>query len=136
MTIEDLESYIEQAIETLVAHAREREAEITEEPLGIYHGAVNEDSNGPVEICLPIYRLLQPTRGIDSRSIAPTKVASTTLTRSQAQFPDILEAYDAVFDWVRQQRRKVMGPPWEIYVGNLKSVGSEDPFIEIAWPFR
>ncbi len=136
VTIKDLENYIQHSIETLIAYARENDATIMEEPLGIYHGSVNEDSDGPVEICLPVNRILQPNNEIDSRSIAPSKVASTTITRDQAQFTDILEAYDAVFGWIRQQRHKVTGPPREIYVGNPERTNPDDPFIEIAWPFR
>lgn len=134
--IKDLENYIKHSIETLITYARARQAVITEEPMGIYHGAVNEESDGPVEICLPVDRVLTPTNEITSKSIAPTKVAYTTITRDQSQFPHILDAYDAVFNWVKQQRHKITGSPWEIYVGNPNSTGPDDPFIEIAWPFR
>jgi DNA-binding transcriptional MerR regulator len=136
VSIKNLEHYITHSIKTLVAYARGCDAVITEEPLGIYHGAVNEDSNGPVEICLPVSRVLQPTDEILSKEIPPSKVAFTTITRDQAQFPDILKAYDAIYDWIRQQRHKVLGPPREIYVGDPDRVGPDDPFIEIAWPFR
>jgi DNA-binding transcriptional MerR regulator len=136
IAIKDLENYIKHSIEALVACARENKAVITEEPMGIYHGAVNEDSNGPVEICLPVDRLLTTSGEINSRRIPPTKVATTTINRSQAEFPLILKAYDAVYAWVQEQRHKVMGPPWEIYVGNPQRVGPDDPFIEIAWPFQ
>jgi DNA-binding transcriptional MerR regulator len=136
VTIKDLNHYIQNSIETLVAYARANQAAITEEPMGIYHGPVNDDSNGPVEICLPVDQILHPSNEIGSRSIPPTKVAATTITQSQAVFPNILKAYDAVFDWVRHHQCKVMGPPWEIYVGNPAKVGPDDPFIEIAWPFR
>jgi DNA-binding transcriptional MerR regulator len=136
VTIQNLEGYIKHSIDALVTFARTSEAAITEEPFGIYHGAVNEDSDGPVEICLPVDRILASTGEIESKSIAQTKVAYTTITRAQSHFPDILEAYDAVFDWVRQQRYKIMGPPREIYVGNPLRTGPDDPFIEIAWPFR
>jgi DNA-binding transcriptional MerR regulator len=135
VAIKDLENYIKHSIETLVAYAKANKAVITEEPMGIYHGAVNKDSNGPVEICLPVDRLLTTSSEINSRSIPATKVASTIINRSQAEFPVILKAYDAVYAWVRQQY-KIMGPPWEIYVGNPQRVGPDDPFIEIVWPFH
>jgi DNA-binding transcriptional MerR regulator len=136
VAIKDLDRYIHHSIKTLVAYASECDAVITEEPLGIYHGAVNEDSNGPVEICLPVNRVLQPTNEILSKDIPPSKVAFTTITQDQAQFPDILKAYDAVYDWIRQKRHKVLGPPREVYVGDPERVGPDDPFIEIAWPFQ
>jgi DNA-binding transcriptional MerR regulator len=136
VSIKDLERYIQHSIETLIDYARTNDAKITLDPLGIYHGAVNEDSDGPVEICLPLDQTLESTREIHFRTLGPVKVASTKISRDQSQFPDILEAYDAVFDWVRNQRRKVKGPPWEIYIGNPKTTGPDDPFIEIAWPFQ
>jgi DNA-binding transcriptional MerR regulator len=136
VSIKNLESYIQRSIGTLIAYASANDAKSTRDPLGIYHGAVNEDSEGPVEICLPLDQALQPTREIHFRTLGPVKVASTTITHNQSQFPAILEAYDAVFDWVRNQGRRVKGPPWEIYIGNPETTGPDDPFIEIAWPLQ
>ena len=136
ISIADLEAYISSTIETLVAHAQSNEAGILREPMGIYHGAVNEDSDGPVEICLPIDKKVEPSGKIKSRTLPAVRVAFTTTTRTQAHFPGILKAYDDVYGWIRDRGHRVEGSPWEIYIGHPDSTGPDDPFIEIAWPFR
>lgn len=136
ISIANLESYISSTIGTLVAHAKSNGAEIVRDPMGIYHGAVNEDSDGPVEICLPIDRKLIPSARIKARSLPAVRVAYTTTTRTQSDFPGILKAYDDVCEWIRNQGYRMEGPPWEIYIGHPHSTGPDDPFIEIAWPYR
>lgn len=136
ISIADLVGYINNTIQTLIAYAKSNGAEIVRDPLGIYHGAVNEDSNGPVEICLPIDRKLEPSGRIKTRSLPAVKVAYTTTTHIQSNFPGILQAYDDVYDWIRNQGHRVDGPPWEIYTGNPDTTGPDDPLIEIAWAYH
>ncbi len=136
VSIQELGGYIDHSIEALQAHARMQSGEAAGAPLGIYHGEVNEDSHGPVEICLPVKRDLRPGEGFQARKLAAAQVAYTTLTEQQAEFPAILQAYDAIFEWIKQNGDKTIEPPREIYLSAPGEVGPDEPFIEIAWPFR
>jgi DNA-binding transcriptional MerR regulator len=99
----------------------------------IYHGEVNEESDGPVEVCVPI----EGTRGaID----APTRVepehceAYTRIRKAQVVYPEILNAYDAVEQWIASNGRTPTGPPREVYFADFMAAGPEDEVVDIAFP--
>ena len=90
----------------------------------VYHGEVNEQADGPVEVALP-------TEG-GEHELAETEVAYTVAAGADTEFPAILGAYDAVAGWAKRNGRELAGPPLEI---NHAVEGQ--PFrIEIAWPIR
>jgi DNA-binding transcriptional MerR regulator len=100
------------------------------EPTGsaftVYHGEVNEEDDGPVEVCVP-------TPDGDKR-LPAGEVAFTIATGDQCRFPEIIGAYDAVASWVKEHGRQLAGSPREIYHSDPHK-GEEDRF-EIAWPIR
>jgi DNA-binding transcriptional MerR regulator len=92
----------------------------------LYHGEVNEEDDGPVEVCVP-------TADGDKR-LPAGEVAFTIATGDQCRFPEIIGAYDAVARWAKEHGRELAGPPREIYHSDPHK-GEEDRF-EIAWPIR
>lgn len=136
VSIADLIPYIDRSIASLRSFAEETGLEVTAPPMGIYHGEVNEDSNGPVEICLPVEGEAVPTEVITIRTLKGGPVAYTYTTVEQARFPEILQAYDAVHDWIRQSGKHISESPREIYLTPEGGGSQHEPFIEIAWPFR
>ena len=136
VSITDLIHYIDRSIASLRVFAVDAGLEVTGPPMGIYHGEVNEDSNGPVEIGLPFEGEAIPTDVIVVRALQGGPVAYTTTTVEQARFPEILQAYDAVHEWIRQSGYQISESPREIYLATEEDVNQHEPFIEIAWPFR
>ncbi len=100
----------------------------------VYHGEVSEDSNGPVEICVPVdgeraAGLLVPTR------VEPAhREAFTTLSRQQAAYPRILTAYDALEQWAVLHQRQATGPPREIYAPEFLHAAPDDQVLDVAYP--
>lgn len=114
------------------------------DPYAIYHGEVNEDSDGPVEACAPVRAPEAPDApdGPDNadgpaiRTEPRHRVAYVTITRAQLEFPQILSAYDAVADWIAPAGLCQAGPPREIYPRGI-DVGAAapgDPVCQIAFP--
>ena len=93
-------------------------------PFVLYHGPVNHEDDGPVEVCLP------KTDG--DRRLPAGEVAFTEISGSQCQFPEILGAYEAVYRWVKEHNREPDGPAREIYLNQW----GEDLQMEIAVPMR
>jgi DNA-binding transcriptional MerR regulator len=119
--VPDLEPFICRTIEEL-SHAHESSGPA----FALYHGEVNEQDEGPVEVGIA-------TRDGD-KQLPAGEVAYTTATGEQCRFPEIIGAYDAIAAWVKEAGRELDGPPREVYEvdgGELK----EDR-IEIAWPIR
>jgi DNA-binding transcriptional MerR regulator len=106
-----------------------RELSEEHEPVGpafsLYHGEVNEEADGPVEVCVP-------AAGGEKR-LPAAEVAYTVAVGAQCEFPEIIGAYDAVAGWAKLRGRELDGPPREIY---LSDPSREEPRMEIAWPIR
>jgi len=100
-------------------------------PWVIFHGEVNEDSDGPVEIGIPVR-----TASVGTRCEPAHTEAHVTITRAQWEWPQVLSAYDAVEDWIDLQRRSSLGSPREIYRTGVDpaSVGPSDEVCDIAFP--
>ena len=100
----------------------------------IYHGVVDEDSDGPVEVCLPFFGELDPPAGMNVRAEPAHLEAYATVTLEHTKFPDILEAYDAVRGYLEQHAMEPTGSPREVYFVEVGKVGPRDPFCDVAWP--
>jgi len=90
----------------------------------LYHGPVNAEEDGPVEVCVPADG--------GEHSLPAGEVAFTEINGRQCQFPEILGAYDAVYRWARDNGREPGGPAREIY---LSGPGGDER-LQIAVPLR
>lgn len=98
----------------------------------IYHGEVNEDSDGPVEICLPV----APTGPLDGAvRVEPAhREAYTRIIKAQVGYPQILSAFDAVACWVSAQGLPVSNAPREVYFADFAAAAPTDEVCDIAFP--
>jgi len=93
-------------------------------PFVLYHGPVNTEEDGPIEVCVP--------RLDGDKRLSAGDVAFTEVSGSQCDFPEILGAYEAVYRWAKEHGRDPDGPPREIYLNGPE----EELHIEIAVPLR
>lgn len=121
VSIQELEPFIVRTIDELSS-----EHEVANDPFTLYHGEVNEDADGPVEVCVPTR---QPVEGGAELPAGP--VAYTVARGDQTRFPEIIGAYEAVALWVKRHGHALAGSPREIYRRE-----AEEPLMEIAWPIR
>jgi DNA-binding transcriptional MerR regulator len=105
-------------------------------PFVVYHGEVNTDSDGPVEVCVPYVGDVKPTGEIRLRLEPGHTEAYTRLTKSQVAFPGILEAYEAVMKWAADSGQPAVGSPREVYFTDWDAAGDEDPACDIALPVK
>jgi effector-binding domain-containing protein len=118
--ISDLERFVVTTLDELIASHESAGNAFT-----VYHGEVNEEDDGPVEVCLPV--------AAAERKLPAGEVAYTVAVGEQTTFPEIIGAYDAVAEWAKANGRELAGPPREIY---LDEVTNHRPHMEIAWPIR
>jgi DNA-binding transcriptional MerR regulator len=93
-------------------------------PFVLYHGAVNSEEDGPVEVCVPQHD--------GDKRLPAGEVAFTEIAGEQCSFPEILGAYDAVYRWAKEHGREPGGPPREIYLNGF----GEELHMQIALPLR
>jgi DNA-binding transcriptional MerR regulator len=135
LTVGDLPAFIEDGFRRLEATLRNAETERAGAFFVVYHGEVNEDSDGPVELCLPFRGELSTAGEVIVRAEPAHREAFTTITRSQVAFPGILDAYAAVEGWIDREGREMAGAPREVYFVD-GDVPPDEPFCDIAFPIR
>jgi effector-binding domain-containing protein len=130
--VDQLDEHIRGSLKRLFALLEEQGGTMAGAPLGIYHGPVNHDADGPMEVCLPVQGQIAATGDIATRELAGGKLASVMLRGDQCEFPEILKGYDAVYDWIRQNGYEPAEAPREIW----HSEPGTDAKMEVAWPFK
>jgi DNA-binding transcriptional MerR regulator len=130
--VEQLGAHIGDSLKRLFALMEGQGATMAGAPLGIYHGPVNHDDDGPIEVCVPVQTKLTVSGDVVARELAGGKVASVILHGGQCVFPEILQGYDAVHDWIRQNGYEPVESPREIW----HSEPGADAQTEVAWLFK
>jgi hypothetical protein len=105
-------------------------------PFVVYHGEVNQDSDGPVEVCVPIDPSRSASAPAATRSEPAHREAYVRLRKAQAENPQILSAFDAVGQWITQHGCDEAGSPREVYFASYSSAGPADEVCDVAFPIR
>ena len=136
--IDELHNHLRDSYEQIAALISESGIEQDGKPVAIYHGEVNAEKNGPVEVGIPVKTVPAVSGEIKSRTLPGASIAYTSLTLRQAHFPEILGYYDAVYNWIEENGHQIAGSPREEYVTRPmdKEAGMDQPFLEIAWPYK
>jgi DNA-binding transcriptional MerR regulator len=95
ITAGDLPAFIGDAYTRLFAHLATTDSPVSGAPFVIYHGEVTEDSDGPVEVCVPFTGALEPAGTLGVRLEPAHTEAYTRIPKRQIRFPEILRAYGA-----------------------------------------
>ena len=101
----------------------------------IFHGVVDEDSDGPVEAALCCPGDIQPTDVIGIRTEPEHDEAYTTITKAQWAYPAILAAYDAVACSAEVTTRPGSRLSCrEVYRAEPEAIGQDEPVCDVAFP--
>ncbi len=101
----------------------------------IFHGVVDEESDGPIEATLGCSDSVEPTELIGIRTEEAHDEAFTTITKAEWAYPAILAAYDAV-----ACSPEAMSRPGgrlscrEVYLVEPDAISDEELLCEIAFP--
>jgi DNA-binding transcriptional MerR regulator len=130
-----LPPFIDRAMGAIYDHLQGADVE-TGIPFVIYHGEVNNDSDGPVEVCVPFEGSVEPSDDIRVRIESGGREAFVRITKGHVEFPRILEAYDAVAGWIEENGQSDRGAPREIYFGDWAVLGDSDLAVDVAYPLK
>lgn len=132
---DELPGFIGDAMHRLYAHLKEAGAAPEGYPFVAYHGQVDFDSDGPVEVCVPFAGSLDPEGDVALRVEPAHEQAFARVTKAQVAFPTILEAYAAVETHLRERGARVAGSPREVYIAPWDEIGDDDTACDVAFPF-
>lgn len=136
VTADALVGFIDESFPRLFEHLSASGAEVAGAAFIVYHGMVTEDSDGPVEICLPFTGSLEPVGSLGVRLEPAHEEAYTRIVKAQVRYPEILRAYDAVSDWLQANGHKSTLPPREVYFADMMAAGDDEPVCDIAFPYE
>jgi DNA-binding transcriptional MerR regulator len=101
----------------------------------IFHGVVDDESDGPLEAALGCPETVAPTKEVGIRTEPAHDEAYTTITKAQWAYPAILAAYDAVACSPESKARPGSRLSCrEVYRAEPDAIGEEDPVCDIAFP--
>lgn len=137
--VDKLDMVIKQSLDTFQQLLDDQHVESSDSPFGIFHGQVNEQQDGPIEICLPVDGKIKAKGDVTVKTLPGGNAATVMMVGAQCDFPAILGAYDAAADWIQKNGYEMAEPPHEVWhnppVGKPKMEGPEIR-MEIVWMFK
>jgi DNA-binding transcriptional MerR regulator len=130
--VNKLDETIRKSVDTLQALLKEQNVAASASPFGIFHGAINEQEDGPIEICLPVNGQVKGTGDVQVKQLQGGDAACVMTVGAQTDFPSILGAYDAAADWIQKNGYAMAEPPREVW----HSGPGEEAKMEIVWLFK
>jgi DNA-binding transcriptional MerR regulator len=100
----------------------------------LYHGEVSEDSDGPVELCLPVEPEAADRVGLLTRVEPAHEEVFVRLTKAQTEYPQILSAYDTLFAWAAEHGKQRRAAPREVYLSFFPSAAPDEQVCDVALP--
>ena len=130
--VNELDEAIRTALTQLQQVVEAQGGELCGAPLGIYHRQINEEENGPIEICWPVRGNLTPQGEVALRMLAGGTAVCVNAHGDDCNFPAILGAYDAAYDWIKANGHNMAEPPREIWF----TAPGADAHMQIVWLYQ
>jgi DNA-binding transcriptional MerR regulator len=134
MRPDEMEVVITEQVQRLGSIAATAGLTVTGQSFGIFHAPITDESNGPLEITLPVDGLTEPSDGdVSSYRLSGGPVAERSAEGKETDFPEILALYDEVHAWITSSGRTPVGPPREIW---HNAPSDPEPLrLTISWPY-
>jgi DNA-binding transcriptional MerR regulator len=130
--VNKLDATIRESLATMYGLLKDQNIEASDAPFGIFHGAINEQEDGPLEICVPVDGQVKSMGDVQVKQLQGGNAACVMTVGPQTDFPAILDAYDAAADWINKNGFAMAEPPREVW----HSGPGKDPKMEIVWLFK
>lgn len=102
-------------------------------PLIVYHDVIDGETEGEIEICVPVGRA--PSGGGEVYSCElPGGTMATTV--HAGPYEEIGAAYQTIMAWIAEHGHGHAGPPREIYLNDPQTVAPEDLLTRIEFPIE
>jgi DNA-binding transcriptional MerR regulator len=102
-------------------------------PFLIMHDIIDAETDGDIDICVPVRAPLQTDDRVRVDRLAETTAAVTV---HQGRYDEIAPAYHALTTWITEHGHEIAGPPRETYLNDPTSTDETDLLTQVAWPIR
>ncbi len=100
-------------------------------PILIYHHIVDAESEGDIEVCVPVSVSFSGGVGTVGRTLEAAKLA---VTEHRGPYEMLAPAYQVLAAWITEKRYELAGPPREVYVTDPRAVATEELITRIEFP--
>jgi DNA-binding transcriptional MerR regulator len=130
--VEKLDHVIKQSLDKLYKSLKDQKVESVDSPFGIFHGQINEQEDGPIEVCVPVNGNVKAGGDIALKTLQGGEATSVMLKGVQCDFPAILGGYDAAAEWIEKNGHEMIERPREVW----HTAPGPDAKMEIVWLFK
>ncbi len=130
-------TWTQEATGRLVTHAN-RCGGVAGKRFVIFHGMVSADSDGPVEVCVPVSHLPENPSELAWRVEPEHHEAFIQVTKVHFEVPAILSVYDQLTRWFEGPGRAQAGSPREVYASGVEPLfaAPAEHICDVAIPVR
>ena len=97
----------------------------------IYHHVVDAESEGDIEVCVPVSVPFSSGAGIVGRTLEAAKLA---VTEHRGPYDELAPAYQVLTAWITEKGYELAGPPREVYVNDPRTVRPEELITRLEFP--
>lgn len=132
ITVPAFHEWIMPALRQLSSHIEAAGAEAMGDPVALFYGPVNEQDDGPVEICMPFQGTVMPQGEIKVRELPAHKAVQVRTYGEYNHYPKLLEMWNALGRYVDEHQ---LEPNWDADMTTYE-IWHEDETMTICWPVR
>lgn len=130
--VDQLDKIIGDTLYAMQNTLKEQGLEAVAAPFGIFHGPINQQEDGPLEICLPVNGTVTAKDDVVVKQLSGGDAACVVMLGADCDFPAIVGAYDSAADWINKNGYTMAEPPREVW----HSAPGQDAKMEIVWLFN
>ena len=132
ITIPAYHQWMMPALRQLWEHVAAAGAEPAGDPIALYYGPVNEEDDGPVELCVPFSGAVMPAGEIRVRELPAHRAVQVRTYGEYNEYPKLMEMWNALGRHVQENE---LEPNWD---GDMTTyeIWHEDETMTIGWPVR
>lgn len=100
-------------------------------PLIVYHDVIDEETDGDIEICIPVEAAISESGEVYSRELEGGTMATTV---HHGPYEQIAPAYHSLTGWISEHGHEITGPPRETYVNDPETTLPDDLLTRVEFP--
>ena len=106
-------------------------ASVAGQPRIVYHHVIDEETDGDIEICVPVEGTFAGNAAVGKRELAGGTMATTV---HEGPYDQITPAYHMLARWISENGYEIVGPPREVYVNDPRTVAADGLLTRIEFP--
>ena len=100
-------------------------------PLIVYPDVIDEETDGDLEICVPVAAPISGDGDVYSRELEGGTMATTV---HHGPYNQIGQAYHTLTGWISEHGHDIAGPPRETYLNDPQMVSPEELLTRVEFP--